>query len=233
MAGLVPFYGVFAVPPSLAPTVGRLDVASALTPQMATVVFIFLFLGLFDTVGTLVGVAGQAGLLVNGRLPRARQAMATDAVGTIVGTMLGTSTVTAYVESAAGVAAGARTGLASVVTAGLFLGALFCAPLVRMAGEGVHVEGATLYPIAAPALIIVGSFMIRGAALIDWQDRPAALASFATLVTMPFTFSITEGIAFGFIVYALLMLAVGRAREADPLVYVFAVLFVIRYAFLT
>ena len=103
------------------------------------VVFVLFFLGLFDTVGTLVGVAEQAGFLEDGRLPRAREAMATDAIGTIVGTVLGTSTVTAYVESAAGVQAGARTGLASVVTAALFLLALFCSPLARMAGEGIRV----------------------------------------------------------------------------------------------
>ncbi|HUI26719.1 MAG TPA: NCS2 family permease, partial [Candidatus Kryptonia bacterium] len=221
-----------AAPPSLMPTLAKLDIAAAFSPHAVAVIFVFLFLGLFDTIGTLVGVAGQAGLLEQGRLPRARQAMATDAAGTIVGTILGTSTVTAFVESAAGVAAGARTGLASVVTAALFLAALFCAPFARMAGEGIRVGDATLYPIVAPALIIVGSFMIRAAAEIAWNDTPTALASFLTLVTVPFTFSITEGIAFGFISYALLMVASGRARGVHPLVYVFAVLFLIRYALL-
>jgi AGZA family xanthine/uracil permease-like MFS transporter len=196
------------------------------------VIFVLFFLGLFDTVGTLVGVAGQAGLMQNGRLLRARQAMATDAAGTIVGTILGTSTVTAYVESAAGVAAGARTGLANVVTAGLLLASVFFGPLARTAGEGIRADGATLYPIVAPALIMVGSFMMRAAAQIDWRDPPAAFASSLTLVAMPFTFSITDGIAFGFIAYALLMTATGRAREVHPLVYVFSVLFLLRYAWL-
>ncbi|HVN85006.1 MAG TPA: NCS2 family permease [Candidatus Binatia bacterium] len=228
--GLVPYHGLFASPPSLGPTFARLDIASALTPRLVGAIFIFVFLGLFDTIGTLVGVASQAGLLRDGRLPRAREAMASDALGTVVGNVLGTSTVTAYVESAAGVAAGARTGLASMVTAGLFLVALWCGPLVRMAGEGIRVDGLTLYPIAAPALIVVGSFMIRAAAQIDWNDIPVAFASFVTVVTMPFTFSITDGIAFGFIVYGALMPIAGRAREVNPLVYLFAILFLIRYA---
>jgi AGZA family xanthine/uracil permease-like MFS transporter len=139
LLGFVPYHGLVAAPPSLWPTLGRLDVVSAFRPDLVAVIFVLFFLGLFDTVGTLVGVAEQAGFLENGRLPRARQAMATDAAGTIVGTLLGTSTVTAYVESAAGVQAGARTGLANVVTAVLLLAALFFSPLARMAGEGVQV----------------------------------------------------------------------------------------------
>jgi AGZA family xanthine/uracil permease-like MFS transporter len=231
--GLVPFHGVFARPPSLAPTFARLDLAAVLDPRLATVVFVLFFLGLFDTIGTLVGVAERAGLLEDGRLPRARAAMATDALGTVVGTVLGTSTVTAYVESAAGVAEGARTGLASLVTAGLLLAALFVAPLARMAGEAVHVGTAVLHPIVAPALIVVGSFMLRAIAQVDFDDPPAAFASFLTIVAMPFTFSITEGIACGCIAFAVLMPCAGRAREVHPLLYVFAALFVLRYAFLT
>jgi AGZA family xanthine/uracil permease-like MFS transporter len=232
LLGLVPYRGLVAAPPSLAPTFAQLDIEAALRPQLVAVIFVLFFLGLFDTVGTLVGVAEQAGFLEDGRLPRAREAMATDAAGTILGTILGTSTVTAYVESAAGVHAGARTGLASVVTAGLLLAALFFSPLARMAGEGVHVGEVTVYPIVAPALILVGSFMIRSVTRINFTDTPAAFASFLTMVTMPFAFSITEGIAFGFITYAVLMLAVGRAREVHPLLYVFAGLFVLRYALL-
>jgi AGZA family xanthine/uracil permease-like MFS transporter len=233
LLGLVPFHGVVAPPPSLRPTFAQLDVLSALQPDLIAVIFVLFFLGLFDTVGTLVGVAEQAGLLRDGRLPRAREAMATDATGTIFGTILGTSTVTAYVESAAGVQAGARTGLASVVTAALLLAALPFWPLARMAGEGVPAGDLTLHPIVAPALITVGSFMIRSVTRIDFADPPTAIASFFTLITMPFTFSITEGIAFGFITYALLMLAAGRGRQVQPLLYLFAALFVVRYALLT
>jgi len=230
--GFVPYHGMFAAPPSLMPTFGRLDIVGAFRPDLVAVIFILFFLGLFDTVGTLVGVAGQAGFLERGKLPRARQAMATDAAGTIIGTVLGTSTVTAYVESAAGVQAGARTGLANVATAALLLAALWCSPLARMAGEGVRLGDATIYPIVAPALIMVGSFMLRSVTRIDFGDPPAAFAAFLTVVTMPFAFSITEGIAFGFIAYAALMLAVGRGREVHPLLYVFVALFVLRYALL-
>jgi AGZA family xanthine/uracil permease-like MFS transporter len=230
--GLVRFHGVISAPPSLVPTLGRLAIADAFRPDLIAVIFVLFFLGLFDTIGTLVGVAEQGGFMRGGHLPRARQAMATDAVGTIVGTLLGTSTVTAYVESAAGVQAGARTGLANMVTAALLLGALFLSPLAQMAGEGVRLGDLTLYPVVAPALIMVGSFMIRSARRIEMTDPPAAFASFLTMVTMPFAFSITEGIAFGFIAYALLMVAVGRGRDVHPLLYLFAALFIVRYALL-
>jgi AGZA family xanthine/uracil permease-like MFS transporter len=231
--GLVRFEGVVAAPPSLAPTFARLDIAAALRPELVEVIFILFFLGLFDTIGTLVGVAEQAGLLdVRGRLPRAREAMATDALGTMVGTVLGTSTVTAYVESAAGVQAGARTGLASLVTAACLLLALFFSPLVRLAGQGVPAGDATLYPVVAPALIAVGSLMIRSVARIDFSDAPAGFAAFLTVVTMAFAFSITDGIAFGTIAHAVLMLAAGRGREVHGLLYGCAALFVLRYAWL-
>jgi len=228
----VPYQGFLARPPSLAPTFARLDLGAALAPRLLPAVFVLFFLGLFDTVGTLVGVAEHAGFLEGGRLPRAREAMATDALGTIVGTVLGTSTVTAYVESAAGVAEGARTGLASLVTAALLLAALFFAPLARMAGAAVQVGEATLHPVVAPALITVGSFMLRAVTRLELDDPPVAVASFLTVVTMPFTFSISEGIAFGFISYAGLMLAAGRGREVHSLLYVFAALFLARYALL-
>lgn len=233
LLGVVPYKGLVALPPSLAPTFVRLEIVEAFRPDLVAVIFVLFFLGLFDTVGTLVGVAEQAGFMKGGRLPRARQAMATDAVGTMLGTVLGTSTVTAYVESAAGVHAGARTGLANLVTAGLLLGALFFGPLAQMAGEGIRAGDVVLYPIVAPALITVGGLMIRSVAHIAFDDGPAAFASFVTLVAMPFTFSITEGMAFGFITYAALMPAAGRGREVHPLLYVFAALFAARYAWFT
>ena len=235
-AGLLPWHGLVAAPPSLAktlaPTLGRLDVVGALRPDLLPVIAVLFFLGLFDTIGTLVGIAGEAGLLVGGRLPNARAAMATDAIGTMAGTVLGTSTVTAYVESAAGVAAGARTGLASLVTAACLLAALVLSPLARLAGEGIPVGGAMLYPVVAPALIVVGSFMVRGVSRIDFADAPGGIAAFLTIVVMPFTFSITEGIAVGSITYAVVMLAAGRAREVHGLLWLCAVLFVLRYLWL-
>ena len=153
-----------------------------------------------------------------------------DAVGTVIGAGLGTSTVTAYVESAAGVSAGGRTGLTNVVTAGLLLLSLFFTPLVKMIDGGYEAsEGVMLYPVIAPALILVGTMMMKGVRLVDWDDPTNAIPAFLTIIVMPLAVSITDGIAFGFISYALLKLATGRGREAHWLVHVFAVLFVVRY----
>ena len=231
--GLVRYQGLVSAPPSIAPTLMQLDVRGALTPALAPVILIFFFLALFDSVGTLVGVAGQAGLMRGGRLPRAREALLADAVGTVAGAALGTSTVTAYIESATGVAAGGRTGLASVVTAALLLLSLFFAPLVRMIGGGYHLaEGVVLYPVVAPALILVGTLMMREVRHVDWDDPVEAVPAFLTLIIMPLAVSITEGIAFGLVAAVLLKLVTGRGRELHWLIYVFAVLFVLRYAFL-
>jgi AGZA family xanthine/uracil permease-like MFS transporter len=235
--GVVQFHGVVSAPPSIAPTFMKLDVAAVFQPAMISVVFVFFFLALFDSVGTLVGVAGRAGLMENGRLPRARGALLADAIGTVAGAGLGTSTVTAYVESAAGVSAGGRTGLANIVTALLFFLSLFFHPLVQMFGEGVALTGAgaspaVIHPVIAPALVLVGAMMLREVRHIDWEDPTESIPAFLTVVIMPLAVSITDGIAFGFIAYALLKLAVGRGREVDRLVYVFAALFLLRYAWL-
>lgn len=233
IAGLVRFEGVASAPPSLAPTLLELDILGALRPDMVAVIFVFFFLALFDSVGTLVGVAQQAGLMRDGTLPRARGALLADAVGTVVGAGLGTSTVTAYIESATGVAAGGRTGLANVVTASLFLASLFFAPLVRVIGGGVEVgENVRLYPIIAPALILVGTMMMRGVRSIGWDDFTEAIPAFLTIVVMPLAVSITDGIAFGFISYSLLKLVARRTSDAHWLVHLFAGLFLLRYAFL-
>ena len=230
MVGFTAFQGVASAPPSLMPTLLQLDVLGALQPEMIAVIFVFFFLALFDSVGTLVGVAERAGLMRNGTLPNARGALLADAVGTVVGAGLGTSTVTAYVESATGVAAGGRTGLASVVTAAMFFLALFISPLVSMVGGGYDAgNGQTLYPVVAPALVIVGTTMVGGVRSIMWDDPTEAIPAFLTVVMMPLTVSITEGIAFGFMTFAALKLATGRAREAHWLVHLFAVLFFIRY----
>lgn len=229
--GLATFSGVFSAPSSLAPTFLQLDVAGALTPAMVDVVLVFFVLALFDSIGTLIGVASRIGLMTDGRMPRAREALLADAIGTVVGAGLGTSTVTAYVESSTGVAAGGRTGLTAVVVAGLFLLALFVSPLVRMVGGGYAIDnGVVLYPIVAPALILVGVMMMEGVTRIPWDDPTEAIPAFLALVTMPLAVSLTDGIAFGFIAFALLKLATGRARELNWLGYVFAGLFLARYA---
>ena len=231
--GLVRYQGIFSAPPSIAPTFLQLDVAGALSPAMAPVIVIFFFLALFDSVGTLIGVANRAGLMRGGTLPRIRPALLADAIGTVAGAVLGTSTVTAYVESAAGVAAGGRTGLANVVTAALFFASLLFFPLVRMIGGGYPVgESLVLYPVVAPALILVGTMMMASVATIAWDDPTEAIPAFLTIVIMPLAVSITDGIAFGFIAYAVLKIGTGRWRDAHWLVYVFAALFLARYRWL-
>lgn len=232
LLGIVRYQGLVSAPPSLGPTFLRLDIAGALTPSMIPVVLVFFFLALFDSIGTLVGVGQQAGLMRNGTLPRARQALLADAIGTIAGAGLGTSTVTAYIESGAGVAAGGRTGLASVVTALMFLLSLFAFPLVKMIGGGYVVGTSTLYPVIAAPLILVGTMMIGGLRDVAWNDPTESIPAFLTVVMMPLSVSITEGVAFGLIAYAVLKLASGRGREVHALLYVCAILFVARYAFL-
>lgn len=231
--GLVRYQGLVSPPPSIAPTLMQLDILGVLKPGMAVVVFIFFFLALFDSVGTLVGVANQAGLMRGNTLPRARGALLADAIGTVVGAALGTSTVTAYIESSTGVAAGGRTGLASVVTASLFFLSLFFFPLVRMIGGGYPIgDGVVLYPVIAPALVLVGTMMMPAVRGIAWDDATEGIPAFLTIVMIPLTVSITDGIAFGVISHAALKLATGRGREVHWLMYAFAVAFVLRYVFL-
>jgi AGZA family xanthine/uracil permease-like MFS transporter len=231
--GVVKYHGIIGSVPSFSPTFLKLDIPGAFDLGLVSVVFVFFFLALFDSVGTLIGVSSQAGLLVAGKLPRARQALAADAFGSVSGALLGTSTVTAYVESAAGVAEGGRTGLANMVTGLLMLVSLWFYPLSRMAGDGLKLSnGFQIYPVVAPALIVVGSMMLRNVRRIQWDDATEAIPAFLTIALMPFAFSITEGIAFGFISYALLKLISRRQREVPALVYVFAALFVVRYIFL-
>lgn len=232
--GLTKYHGIADVSaiPHLSETLFKFNPLGALRPQHLDIIFVFFFLMLFDTVGTLVGVAHQAGFMVNGKLPRAERALLADALGTIQGAALGTSTVTCYIESAAGVAEGARTGLANLVTAALFVVAIFFSPIVRMVGGGCEVApGYVLYPAIAPVLVIIGVLIMRTATAVNWKDFTEALPAFLTIVMMPFTFKITEGIAFGFISYVIMKIASGRTKELNWIVTVFAVLFVLRYTF--
>jgi AGZA family xanthine/uracil permease-like MFS transporter len=205
-----------APPPSLEPTLFQMDVRGALSLAMAPIVAIFLFMVFFDTVGTLVGVAQQAGLMRDGRLPRARQAFVSDAVGTVAGACLGTSTVTSYIESATGVEQGGRTGLAAVTVAGLFLMALFFSPVVEMLGGYA--------PVTAPALVLVGGMMLRNVRHIDWDDYTELLPAFLVLLGIPLSYSIADGLALGFIAYPLVKLLAGRAREVRGVAWLVAVL---------
>ncbi len=230
--GVVQYRGVIGRPPSLAPTFLQLDLRGALAPGMAAVVLVFFFLALFDSIGTLVGVGEQAGLMKDGVLPRAREALLADAVGTVAGAVLGTSTVTAYIESGAGVAAGGRTGLTALVVSVLFLLSLLFYPLVQTIGGGYTVGQTTLYPVIAAPLILVGTLMVGGLRHVEWDDPTEAIPAFLTLVLMPLSASITEGVAFGLLSYALLKTATGRRADVHPLVYICAVLFLGRYLFL-
>jgi AGZA family xanthine/uracil permease-like MFS transporter len=232
-SGLVEWHGLVARPPSLEPTLLKFDLRGLFDAAMIPVVVIFLFMAVFDAIGTLIAVGQQAGLLKDGQLPRSTRALMADSSGTVMGGLLGTSTVTAYIESATGVQAGARTGLANVATGALFLAAMFFSPLVRMVGGGVEVEGgAVLQPMTAPALIVVGCLIARNVTRIEWDDLTEAFPAFLVMVGIPFAWSIADGIAFGFISYPAVKLLTGRGRQVSMLVYVLGALFLARYIFL-
>ena len=221
--GLSPFSGVVAPPPSIMPTLFQMDIAGALNAGLLTVVLTFFMVELFDASGTLIGVCHRAGLLdAEGRLPRLKRALLADSSAIVAGSMLGTSSTTAYVESAAGTAVGGRTGLTAVVVALLFLASIVFAPLA----------GTVPAYATAPALCYVAVLMIRGLAEIDWEDLTETAPAVVTAITMPCTFSIAHGIAFGFITFAAIKILAGRARELSPMVAGIAVLFVFKFAFL-
>ncbi|GHD58862.1 adenine permease [Jeongeupia chitinilytica] len=221
LLNVTPFKGVFAMPPSIEPTFMQLDIHGALNAGLIGVVFIFFFVDLFDTTGTLIGVSHRSGLLdKDGKLPRIKKALLADSTAIIAGAALGTSSVTAYVESAAGVAEGGRTGLTTLVVALLFLVALFFAPLA-----GTVPAFAT-----APALCYVAVLMARGLAEIDWDDITEAAPAVITAVGMPFTYSIADGIAFGFISYAAIKLLAGRFKDLSPAVLIITALWIVKFA---
>jgi adenine/guanine/hypoxanthine permease len=220
--GVSPFFGVIAAPPSLTPTLLAMDLSGAMHLGLGTVVFVFLFVTLFDNTGTLIGVAHRANLLdQSGRLPRAGRVFATAALGAMGGAALGTSSVTSYIESAAGVKAGGRTGLVGVTVAALFLLTLFVAPLAH---------SVPVYA-TAPALLFVACMMARGFAELDWEDVTEYAPAVVTVLAMPLTLSIATGIALGFISYVAVKLLSGRIVEAGPVMSALAALFVLKYAF--
>jgi len=231
--GIVKYQGIISAPPSLAPTFLQMDLSKVFDITMIPVIFVFLFMGVFDTVGTLAGVGELGGFMKDGKLPRSGKALFTDAVGTCVGAACGTPTVTCYIESASGITAGGRSGLASVITGLLLLGTVFFSPLVKMIGGGFSTpQGALLHPVTAPALIIVGCMIMGTVVKINWEDFSEAIPAFLTIIIMPLTFSIANGIAIGFTSYALIKLFTGRAREVSPLIYFLAVLFVLKFIYL-
>jgi AGZA family xanthine/uracil permease-like MFS transporter len=216
------FGGIVSAPPSIAPTLLRLDISTALSIGIMNVVLVFFLVELFDATGTLMGVANRAGLLKSGKMHRMNKALLADSSAIVAGSMLGTSSTTAYIESAAGVQAGGRTGLTAVVVAILFLACLFFAPLA----------GSVPAYATAPALLYVSCLMLRELAGMEWDDATESIPAVITALMMPFTYSIANGIAFGFISYAVLKLLTGRAKEVQPVVWVIAALFVLMYAYL-
>ncbi|NOQ24140.1 MAG: NCS2 family permease [Bacteroidales bacterium] len=212
--------GLVSAPPSLKPILFKFDFSNIFTSDMLIVLFTFLFVDLFDTVGTLVGVADKAGMLTKeGKVPNVKKALFADAIGTTFGSIIGTSTVTTYVESAAGVAEGGRTGLTAFTTAMMFLIALFFAPLFIM------IPGAA----TAPALFMVGMFMLTPILKINFDDYTETIPAFFTIIMMPLTYSIAEGIVFGMLAYVLLKLFTGKTKDISLVMYILAALFITKF----
>ncbi|MBM7555541.1 NCS2 family permease [Halanaerobacter jeridensis] len=206
-----------------APVVLKADISGALNAGILTIVFAFLFVDLFDTAGTLVGVSHQAGFLdEDGNLPKADRALLADSIGTIGGSMMGTPTVTTYVESASGVAQGGRTGLTGVVVALCFLASIFFSPIISIVPAAA----------TAPALIIVGSIMLENVTEIDWNNVAEVVPGFVTIVSMPFTYSIATGISLGFILYPIMKFFHGEGDEVHWVIYILGMLFILKYMFL-
>jgi len=215
--------GIVAAPPSLAPTFLQMDLVHALAPAMLPFIFVFLFMLVFDTIGTLIGVSEQAGFMKDNKLPRAKQAMLSDAIGTVAGAALGTSTVTSFIESAAGVEQGGRTGLTGLVVAALFLLALFFSPLIAMVGS--------YPPITAPALVVVGAMMIQNVTKVDWKDYSESLPAFLTMIGIPLSYSIADGLALGLISYPIIKFFSGKGSEIGWLTYLLAIVLVAYFVF--
>jgi AGZA family xanthine/uracil permease-like MFS transporter len=196
----------------------QLDLRAAVHLGLWEIIFAFLFVDLFDNIGTLMGVCAQAGFVKDGKIPRVGRVLLADGIGTVVGALTGTSTVTSYIESAAGVAAGARTGLGNLVVAALFLLALFFSPLA-----------AAIPAFAtAPALILVGGLMMQSVSEVKWPDFSEAFPAFVTVVAMPLTFSIATGLSFGVITYTVVKLAAGKGREVSVVLWILTILFIMR-----
>lgn len=220
--GLSKFHGVVSGIPSLTPTLMQMDFSGLLNGSMIAVVFVFFLVDLFDSTGTLVGVTHRAGLLEDGKLPRLKKALFADSVAIVAGAALGTSSTTPYVESASGVAAGGRTGLTAVTVGVLMLACLWFSPLAQSVPAFA----------TAPALLYIGIHMLRSATEIEWNDITEAAPAFLTIAFMPFTYSIADGIAVGFISYAAIKLVCGRAKDVPVMVWFVAVAWMAKFWFL-
>ena len=220
--GLTEFTGVVSAIPSVAPTFMQMDFNQLFNGSMIAVIFVFFLVDLFDSTGTLVGVSHRAGLLVDGKLPRLKRALFADSTAIVAGAALGTSSITPYVESASGVSAGGRTGLTAVTVGVLMLACLWFSPLAKAVPAFA----------TAPALLYIGIHMLRSTLEIDWEDMTEAAPAFLTIAFMPFTYSIADGIAMGFISYALIKLLCGRAKEVPVMVWIVALACAAKFWFL-
>lgn len=229
--GVASFDGIVAAPPSIAPTFFKLQLPNIFAKlELIPIIFVFFAIDMFDSIGTLTAIGYRAELLQEGKLTKARGALLTDAGSTVGGSLLGTSTVTCYIESATGITEGGRTGLTAAVTGVCMLLSLFLYPLVKIVGGGFQIgPSAFLYPIIAPALIVVGGLMLRNVNQIDWEDITESIPAFLTMLMMPLSFSITDGIGFGLISLAFLKLVTGRRKEIHPVIYYFALFFIACY----
>jgi AGZA family xanthine/uracil permease-like MFS transporter len=223
LLGYVHFAGIFSMPPSIMPTLMQMDVRGALDIGLLTIVFAFLFVDLFDNTGTLIAIAYRAGFMdKHGKCPRLNRALIADSAAAIIGSVLGTSTTTSYLESAVGVKVGGRTGLTSIVVAVMFLGSMFLSPLAKVI---------PLYA-SAPALIYVACLMAHAFTDIDWNDPTEYAPAVITAIIMPLTFSVAEGISFGFISYTAIKIMSGRFKDLNFAVVILAIAFVCKYIFL-
>ena len=221
--GLIEYQGIFSLPPNPAPTFLKLSLSGIWSEGLLTIIFAFFFVDLFDSTGTLVGVAEQGGFIKSdGSFPRVERALTTDAAGTIAGSLMGTSTVTAYIESASGIAEGGRTGLTTVFVAILFLFSLFLSPLAKSIPTFA----------TAPALIVVGSLMMKQLIKLPWDDVSEMIPAFAVMLFMPLTYSIANGIAMGFIFYPIVKALSGKFRDIHWLTWILCFLFLFRFFFL-
>lgn len=220
--GLIQWQGIFSLPPSLAPTFLKLDVWEAIHPKMIPVVLSFIFVAIFDTAGTLLGLAGQAGYLdEKGQLPNSKKTLYSDAIGTMSGAGLGTSPLTIYLESASGIAAGGRTGLTAVVVGLLFLFSLFLSPLAISIPHFA----------TSPALIVIGAMMMMQIKELNWKDPTEYIPAFIILISIPLSFSIATGIALGFVVYPLIKLFSGKVFELPWVIWVISALFTLNFIY--
>lgn len=230
--GIVKYEGIVSIPPSISPVFLKFDFSFITNFNFWIVVFVLLYMEIFDTIGTIIGIAQEGGFIENNKIPNASKILFVDALGTSVGAALGTSTISSYIESSAGVTQGAKTGLTAITTGLLFLIALLFYPFVKMIGGGILLsENNVIYPVIAPVLILVGLLMLKNIKKIDFSDLSESISAYLTIMGVPLTYSIADGIAFGIISYPVIKLLTGKAKEISLTMYILAIVFIVKYIF--